>query len=133
MRDILIANSLKHLGEGNGRLAVVESVIALEAAIKQLLPKVIVRLPGAPKIDERDLDRVIEKAGLRTTVEVGFKMIMGSAGLAADDIKLLCDAIETRNSIIHNSRRSVDLELAQSYVNTIHNIMLSFERWVNSS
>jgi hypothetical protein len=130
MRDVLIANCIKHLDQGNGRLAIVESVITLEAAIKQLLPKVILRLPGTPQIDEKMIDRLVEKAGLRNVAEVGLLMISASAKIDMGDIQMATEAIEVRNEIIHGPRRAVDGTTARKYVLAINRIVETFEHWI---
>ena len=55
MIDVLMVNSLQHLGQENGRLALIEAVIALESAIDQLMAKAILNLPGAPQVTEKEL------------------------------------------------------------------------------
>jgi hypothetical protein len=129
MRDVLIANSFKHLSQNNGRLAVVEAVIAFESVLKQLLPKVILRLPGTPQIEEKQIDKVLEKTGLRAITEVVLKLIMVPVGLNDDDINTVINAIEERNLTIHNSQRTIDIKTAWKYVNTIQKVIGTFENW----
>jgi len=126
MRDILLANSLQHIEEKNERLAVIESVIALESSIKHLLPRVIVRLPGAPQIDEGALEKLFKKAGLSSVTEVIFRLIQNSVGLTEDEINLVTEAIATRNEIVHGSRRHLDASKARKYVHVIRRICESF-------
>jgi hypothetical protein len=127
---VVIANSLQHLNEKNDRLAVIEAVIALESAIRQLLAKVIVRLPGVPPIDEKELDRLIEKAGLRLSTQVFFRLIQTRAELSEDDVSLVIEAIEVRNSIIHNSTLKIDSQKTWKYVNAIRRICERLESWL---
>jgi hypothetical protein len=130
MRDVLIANSLEYLSQKNGRLAVVEAVTALESAVKQLLPKVILSLPGAPQIGEKELDKVIEQAGLRLVAQVGLKLIMTPAGLATEDIRIIGEAIDARNNVIHGPQRELEVSRAQRYVSAIRRVIETFEHWV---
>ena len=127
MRDVLLANSYKHLAQNNGRLAVIEAVIAFESALKQLLPKVIVCIPGAPEITEKEIDKVLEKAGLRAITEVVLKIIMVPVGLNNDDIETAIKAVEARNPIIHNAQRTIEITKARQYVHTIQKIIEIFE------
>jgi hypothetical protein len=128
MRHVLIANSLEYLSQNNGRLAVVEAVTALESAVKQLLPKVILRCSrDAPQIGEKDLDKVVEKAGLRLVVELGLKLIMTPAGLSAEDIQIVGEAIHDRNKILHGFQRKMKISKAQQYVSAISRVIERFE------
>ena len=129
MRDVLIANSHQHLSQNNGRLAVVEAVTALESFIKQFLSKVILRLPGAPQIEEKQLDRLIQKTGLRLVTEVGLKMIMASADLRSEDIKIAAKAVEARNEILHGPRKGLEISLAQEYISAIERVIEKLESW----
>ena len=119
MIDTLISNSLKHLDENNGRMATLESVIALEAAINRLLPKVISRLPGVPQIEQSQISKLIEKAGLRATATVGLMLIQTPAGLNPEDIQIVGEAINARNNVVHNQGRLVEVALARQYVGAI--------------
>ena len=130
MIDTLISNSLKHLDENNGRMATLESVIALEAAINRLLPKVISRLPGAPQIEPSQISKLIEKAGLRATATVGLMLIQTPAGLNPEDIQIVGEAINARNNVVHNQGRLVEVALARQYVGAIRRVIATFDKWV---
>lgn len=123
MLDVLIANSLQHLHEEDGRLAVVEAVTALESAMKRPLARAIAGLPGAPQISEDLLNKLFEKAGLRTATEVGLTMTRAAAGLKEDDIQKVFDAIEARNNVIHGPQRTVEIESARKYVLAIKHVV----------
>jgi hypothetical protein len=129
MIDVLISNSLKHWDQNNGRLAVVESVIALESAFNRFLPRAILRLPGTPQIEESQLNRLIEKAGLRIVTIVGLKMIQVQAGLSAEDIETVGEAVDARNEVVHGSRRAIEISLAKNYVSAIHKVIALLEQW----
>ena len=137
MPDVLIANSLQHLSQQNGRLAVVEAVIALEAAVKQLLPTVIHRIINTPPFEEKQptiskeqLDKLIQKVGLRLATETGLEMIKASVGLKAEDIKTITKAVDTRNNIMHNTQRKVEVSLARRYVLTIRRVIEGIQGWI---
>lgn len=123
MLDVLIANSLQHLHEEDGRLAVVEAVTALESAMKRPLARAIAGLPGAPQVSEDLLNKLFEKAGLRTATEVGLTMTRAAAGLKEDDIQKVFHAIEARNHIIHGPQRTVEIESARKYVLAIKHVI----------
>lgn len=129
MIDVLISNSLKLLDQNNGRLAVVESVIALESAFNRFLAKAVLRLPGTPQIEESQLNKLIEKAGLRIVTKVGLKMIQVQAGLSAEDIETVGEAVEARNGVVHGSRRAIDISLAKNYVSAIRKVIALLEQW----
>ena len=68
----MIANARVYPEIDNERMAVVEAVAALEAALKQLLPKLLSR-SVSPPLPEKSIDRAIEKMGLRLTTEILFE------------------------------------------------------------
>jgi hypothetical protein len=76
--DVLLANAQRHLSEEEGRIAIVEAVAALEAAIKRLLPKLILSRLGTREIEEKHLEKFIQGAGLRSTAEVLLKLLARS-------------------------------------------------------
>ena len=108
MSDVLIANSLQHLSHKNGRLALVEAVTALESTVKRLMPKAAARLPGSPKVTAKQIDKLMNEAGLRLVTDIGLKLAAPHAGFQDSDINDAVKAIEERNRIIHNDQREVD-------------------------
>jgi hypothetical protein len=131
MRHVLIANSLQHLSQRNGRLAVVEAVIALESALKQLLPGVILDLLGIPQTDamrlDEALDSLIHKAGLWPVTELGVEMIWTKAGPTREDIDTVRDAINVRHQVVHDPRREVSTSDAHEYVFAVRRLIAALE------
>jgi len=127
MINILIANSIRYRSEKNGRMAVVEAVTALEAAIKHLLPTAIMNAMEVPNVTENELDNFIEKAGLRQTVSLLFKILQNVLGISEEDLEHLTKAIDTRNNIVHNQQREVPIKNAIKYVNTIKTVIEKLE------
>lgn len=125
---VLLSNSRRHLDIQDGRLAVVEAVIALESAIKQFLPKTILRIPGAPQIEEKLLDKLIEEAGLRLSTNVILNMIAPATGIKSEEIQSVLVAVEERNKIIHQRQRKVELPKAKRYVLAIERVVETLER-----
>lgn len=136
LRDILIANSLQHLSERNGRIAVLEAVIAFESTLKEIVPKMILNLPGDPQIKKGDLvkvvDDIMKDTGLKLATKVILSIIKDSVGLENDDIETVVDAIDTRNRIIHRSQRTVDISSARKYVKTIQKVVEGIENLNNN-
>lgn len=123
--DVLIANSLQHLDRQNGRLAVIEAVIALEGmlVVKGSLSRVIVGLNNPSQLDGSLVDKLIEKTGLRLSVKVMLKANAERLGISAEDIDTVLESIEARNGIIHQKRKQVELEKAKEYVWAIRRVM----------
>jgi hypothetical protein len=131
--DVLISNSMQYLEQDNGRLAVLESVTALEAALKRLMPQVVLRLPNAPQIQPSKLDRLIEKAGFRIVASVGLEMIGPFAELDSQDIGTVSEAIEARNQFIHGGKQYISVEEARKYVTTIKRIIQKLREWLDGA
>lgn len=133
MRDVLISNSLEHLSERNGRLAVVEAVIALESAVKVLLPEIVLRRLRLEEIEgmrlHQLLDSLVRKAGLWPVTEVGVELIWTEAGLTREDIDTVRDAVNVRHQVIHDPRREVDISDAHEYVSGVRRLIDALERW----
>lgn len=132
-RRILLANSIQHLHQQGGRLAVVEAVTALESGVRQLLARAVVRLPGTPRISEKSLNSLIEKAGLRLTMTLMSEVLQHSMGLTKESLDLVYKAIDLRNNIIHNDKRSVRLSDAEQYVEAIRGVLDVLDQWAANS
>jgi hypothetical protein len=74
--------------------------------------------------------RLIEKAGLRATVMVGLTLIQTPAGLDPEDVQIVGEAINARNDVVHNERRSVEITIARKYVSAIRRVIATFDKWV---
>lgn len=123
----MIANARMYLEIDNGRMAIVEAVAALEAALKQLLPKLLSR-SVSPPLPVKLIDRAIEKMGLRLTAEVLFKYLEEKYQLGPENCKQCLSAIETRNTIIHNKQRHVSVSKAGTMVEAIAEIVIILNR-----
>ena len=123
----MIANARVYLEIDNGRMAVVEAVAALEAALKQLIPKLLSR-SVSPPLPEKLIDRVIEKTGLRLTAEILFKHLEEKYQLVPESCKQCLSAIDTRNTIIHQKQRHVDVSKAWTMVEAIAEIVVFLTR-----
>jgi hypothetical protein len=145
MVTVLLANSLQHLDQLNGRLAVVEAVAAIDAYIGFYLPKLLLRLPEAAKtltkqireaqelledtaIEEGHIAKFVEGKGLRGTVDEVFKIIMTEVGLVPEDVKNVREAINERNLVLHSSKRKVDISKARNYVSAIDRVLMTFRQ-----
>jgi hypothetical protein len=139
MVTVLIANSLQHLDQLSGRLAVVEAVAAVEAYIKAYLPKLLLRLPEAAKklddeireaqgipagtaIEEKNIAKLLEDKGLRGTVDEVFTMITTEARLSTEDVRDVRQAINERNLVLHSAQRRVGIPEARRYVAAIDRV-----------
>ena len=122
--NTLLANSQKHLDEMDGRLALIEVVAGLESVIKSSLVTAIFRQTNSPKIERKDIDRLIEKAGLRSTATVVLKCLADKLGFGADDIDQAIKAIGYRNEIIHHGKLSVKIEEAESCIGAVAKISI---------
>lgn len=132
IEDIVTANVLSHLAQDNTRLAVIETVIALEIAIKTLLPKVVLALSGKAKLGSKQIDSLIEKAGLRKTIELALNWLVPYVMISTDDISTALEALATRNEIVHGARKKpVELSDAQRFFHSVQNIIRSFEVFLN--
>jgi len=121
--NVLLANSHQHLDSLDGRLAVMEAVIALESALKLLLSKVLPEMPGFPQMNEKTLNGLIQEAGLRFVAKAVLKTIATSVGLNDDDIDTALEAIVTRNRIIHLHALEIDVAQARRYVAAIEKVV----------
>lgn len=127
----LLYNSRQHLDDWHldSRMALVEAVTALEAAIKSLLPAVVRHLPGHPNPDAKSVDRLLQEVGLRSVTAVIFELIGDTIGLSAQDRRRCLEAVETRNNIIHNGKRSVEATVARTYVDAIDQAIRQLVLW----
>jgi hypothetical protein len=133
-RAQLVSESMQHIwfsDKRNPRLATVESVMALEAAIKELLPRFIRRLPGNPNPAAESLDKLIQEAGLRLVTSFVLEMLGETIGVSPQDIRLCQAAVERRNAIMHNGQRQVSIQEAETYVDAIDRVITALTRGAN--
>jgi hypothetical protein len=114
------ANAQNEVEARSYRTAVVESVTALEAAIKRLYPRILFARLGTNTISDRDIDKLVENAGLRTMAAVFLKLQLLQMGWDQARIESLLSAIALRNDLVHGGRRSVDERTATALVKLIH-------------
>jgi hypothetical protein len=145
MIAVLLANSLQHLDQLNGRLAIVEAVAAIDAYVNFFLPTLLLRLPEAAKkltkeireaqelpdsttIGKGHVEKFIEAKGLRRTVDEVFKIIRTEVGLLTEDVKNVRDAIAERNQVLHFSKRGVEISKARGYFSAIDRVLKTFRQ-----
>jgi hypothetical protein len=114
------ANARNEIEAGSYRTAVVESVTALEAAIKRLYPRILFARLGTNTISDRDVEKLVENAGLRTVAAVFLKLQLLQMGWDTARVESLLSAIALRNDLVHGGRRSVDEQTATALVALIH-------------
>lgn len=116
--QVLCANSVELLAQGNSRVAIVELVTALEIIVKQKLrAKLIPTL--AEDAGARVIDKLVERAGFRAATE----MLLAMA-TKTDEAEPIMKAIELRNQIIHCSRRAIHFEEARTCINAVRGFMV---------
>lgn len=125
--DVLIANSLRALDQQNGRLAIIEAVIALEGVVRDVLPRVL-ESSTQTELDRELFDQLIMAAGLRLSVKVILKANVNQLKIEAEDIDLILKAIETRNTIVHNKQRDIDIDQAEEFVSAIQRVIARLRR-----
>jgi hypothetical protein len=85
-------------------------------------------LPNASAIEERHVKKHLEDKGLRGTVDEIFTIIMAEVGLSADDVRDVREAINERNLVLHNSKRTVGIAEANRFVSAIDRVLTTFRR-----
>lgn len=119
-----LANAALALSKEDGRGAVVEAAIALESAVFRYVSAAVLALPGAPvSLDQRALDKHIEKAGLTSTVTVLLGALGGGLGIDPNDHENVRRIIEVRNNVIHHGKRTVDLGEAIQLVRSTQRVV----------
>jgi hypothetical protein len=123
-----IANALRERASNNHRAAVIEAVTALESFLKHVYPRVVLSKLGDVDVSQRDLDNLFEKAGLRATANVFFKLTLSSGGWPAERLATLLDAIVLRNELIHNSTRRPNSARAHDAVSAVYHAIADLTR-----
>ena len=128
MIKTLMANAHAHLDNENSRLAIVESVCALEASIKQDIPSLLSEVVKPP-ISDKLLDSAIEKMGFLLTTKIFFEHTSEKFHLDPISCEKCLKAIQIRNEIIHKKRQTVALTEARQYVAAIGQIIRSLNNF----
>lgn len=124
MIGTMMSNATAHLDNNNCRMAIVESVCALESAIKQYIPSMLAEMV-TPPIPKSLLDKAVEEMGLRLTAQIIFEHLSKKFSLDPYNCSKCLDAINIRNNIIHNQQRTIPVNEARQYIGAIHQIIKS--------
>ena len=116
----LLAEAQWHAEQGHLRVALTEGVAALEAAINAFAKspaasQCLASLRSA-RIRVQSLPRLIEKFGLRGTLDVLFPVIFHEAELRMDLLEDCVSAVDNRGMVIHHGQRSLDANTVRRYV-----------------
>lgn len=114
------ANALRERAWNNHRSAVVEAATAYESALKTMYPRVVLAHLGNAEVTRAEVDKLIEKAGVRATSAVLVKLTLHRLGWSEETIERLHKALHLRNTLIHNSKRRPDRLEAIAAVSIIH-------------
>ena len=104
------------------------AVTALESFLKHVYPRVVLSKLGDVDVSQRDLDNLFEKAGLRATANIFFKLTLSSGGWPAERLATLLDAIVLRNELIHNNTRWPNSARAHDAVSAVYHAITDLTR-----
>jgi hypothetical protein len=119
----LLSNADLFVAEERRRSAIVEAISALELAV--------VRFSQAPKLDglrthdesiRIDIERLriqVEHLGFSGTVKYLLPLLFPPEILATDILKKSQEAIEIRNTVIHNGRRDIDENIIRPLISSV--------------
>ncbi|NTW33331.1 MAG: hypothetical protein HGB12_12040 [Bacteroidetes bacterium] len=117
--QIFIANSLEHLEQNNTRMAILESVIALEHYIKINNCENIQNY--IPKMEFDYVKQLLLKKN-QFTIPLGILLAKVSNKLKQQKISRdnILKAVEIRNMIMHNSQKEINYQTAQKCIYSIN-------------
>lgn len=132
IQRILLANSLRHLDQGNGRVAILEAIIAVEAVAKSLFTHVVVHRSAFPQIKESLFENLFREAGLSLAAEISLKMVKNAVGLTDDEIDIVLTTIKQRNAIVHKGMLNIEINEARKHIIVIQHVILKIEQWLDA-
>jgi hypothetical protein len=123
----ILANAEWHADQGHLRVALTEGVAALESAIDDLfqqssIGKKWINSLKSGRLKLESLHKVVEKFGLRGTLEVLFPIIFLEDKLPTKLLNSCIDAVNLRQNVVHNKARSLDKNKVQLYLDAIRKI-----------
>ena len=124
--QIFLANGLEYLERKNTRMAILESVIALEHYIK------INNCVNIKRFIPEDEFEYIKKLLLKKnqfSIPMGLLLVKISNKLKRNNISIedILKSIELRNNIMHNSQKEVNYQTARKFVFNIQNFIKYLE------
>lgn len=114
----LLLNSEYYIFIGDYRMAVLETVIALELVLSEFI-----RRKGREKnIPEKDIDEFIKNVGLTGNIKTTIKLLIDS--LPEEKVLTACTSgITIRNSIVHKGREEVNFGEAKESLEAVKKII----------
>ncbi len=125
-----LTNSRSSLSHRNYRVALIEAVTAFESFITHQLPKAISKRIGQGIITDKIIEKLSEKAGLRTSADVFLRMMDGVIECDASVIENSLAAINIRNNLIHGGQRTVKEAVAKKSLKSIQDIMIGVNKYI---
>ncbi len=106
---------------GNPRLALIESVIALEIEVKKLMQAALKKY----RISNNAIDRIVRETALADLVSVWIRREIwkGDEAEVSDLYEKCARAIHERNELVHRERRKISNERAREYINAISKLV----------
>lgn len=106
MIQVMLSNAWEHLENENYRMAIVESVTALEAALKQIDPQLFLK-DDTSRISKKTISNIIDDMTFEHALSLFIELLGDRVKLNPEDYKICLSAIDTRNNIMHNRKRNV--------------------------
>ena len=116
--DLFLANSFEHLDLFNSRLALIESVIALEHFLKKDKSKVLKRYFSKEEL--KIISKLFKKKGqFSVPTEIILLKLNNKLKKQKISSKFILDAIDKRNQIMHNGTKNIDVSESRKLVKNI--------------
>lgn len=121
----LVANAFAHFRRHDHRAAIVEAIAAWEMVMNNEAPR---RLAEARvEYDERDWKALLDKAGLRAGTRLFLTFVAERLPKLVERREELLDAIEMRNTVVHNGRQRIERDRAKVLLRAVRDAVLACE------
>jgi hypothetical protein len=120
----LIANAFAHYEKNDLRAAIIEAVAAWEMVLNDEATR---RLAEAQVCyDPQEWKNLIEKAGLRASTKL-FMTLVHSIPILAQYRGTITEAIELRNTVVHNGQQRIDQLRVLEFLNALRTVCFACE------
>jgi hypothetical protein len=104
----------------------VEAVCALEVAVNSMARKpgsaLVISSEIRAVLESTTLEKMVDRLGLTATTNILLPLILPKEDAAGDLLALACRAISTRQNVVHNGQRSVDIPMFGKMIQAVRKL-----------
>lgn len=123
--ELMAASELLE-SEGRARVALIESIAALEVAVRRFLTSTHQATNESllADLDVRSVEALYEKLGLRGTLAVLLPLLLSDKELPRETLRMSIKAVEIRGAVVHRGKRKLEKDEIRPLLHAVRNLSM---------